>query len=90
MSKLCAASECCPYHKEQTTAGCPCADLCAGYTEPKDFRYGTTTAVPYLATDINVSHKQCSSSGFLERGIESPQKQFTTASYWVAMGIFRD
>ena len=57
MSKICASSECCPYHKQQTSAGCPCADLCAGYTEPKDFRYRTTTAITYSDKDIKVLTK---------------------------------
>ena len=57
MTKICASSECCPYHKEQTTAGCPCADSCVGYTEPKDFRYRTTSTVSYIYNETKVPTK---------------------------------
>lgn len=31
MSKVCGSANVCPYAPEQTTAGCPCADLCPRY-----------------------------------------------------------
>lgn len=34
MSKVCGSAKDCPFAPEQTTGGCPCADLCPGYCEP--------------------------------------------------------
>ena len=33
MSKICGAASGCPFAPEQTTGGCPCAELCPGYYE---------------------------------------------------------
>lgn len=43
MSKICAMANACPYAPEQTTGGCPCAELCPGYCEGVGLTYSITT-----------------------------------------------
>lgn len=43
MSKICGHASGCPYAPEQTTAGCPCAELCPGYCENTRLTYSTST-----------------------------------------------
>lgn len=43
MSKVCAASQTCPFAPEQTTGGCPCAELCPGFKENTDIWYSSNT-----------------------------------------------
>ena len=44
MSLVCRASQTCPFAPEQTTGGCPCAELCPGFTDSTGFTadYKTT------------------------------------------------
>lgn len=44
MSKICASAGACPFSPEQTSAGCPAAELCPGYCEPNSYEYSTTTS----------------------------------------------
>lgn len=43
MSKICGAASYCPYKPEQTTGGCPCAELCPGYCVGTASEYSTST-----------------------------------------------
>lgn len=53
MSKVCKCSNGCPYAPQQTTAGCPAAELCPGYTDLTELEYGTGTTLtsPLSATN---------------------------------------
>lgn len=42
MAKICGAASNCPFSQQQTTVGCPCAELCPGYCE--DITTYTTTS----------------------------------------------
>ena len=44
MSKICAAANSCPFSQQQTTAGCPCAELCPGFCESTE-TISSTSAV---------------------------------------------
>lgn len=44
MSKICAAASNCPFSQQQTTAGCPCAELCPGFCEETETYSSTSTA----------------------------------------------
>lgn len=45
MSKVCGSANCCPYAPEQTTSGCPCADLCPGYCKDA-YTFTSTATIP--------------------------------------------
>ena len=49
MSKICKASYNCPFAPEQTTVGCPCADLCPGYVDTNETKCWTET-IPGVKT----------------------------------------
>ena len=58
MSRVCKCASICPYAPEQTTAGCPAADLCPGYTEPGRLEYttGTPPAPVFEINGVDYSH----------------------------------
>lgn len=59
MSKVCESLGACPYAPQQTTAGCPAAELCPGYTEMSDIEYRTGTSFdqPLTATSSSVKNE---------------------------------
>ena len=44
MSKMCGAANACPFSQQQTTGGCPCAELCPGFCEKADVAYSSASA----------------------------------------------
>ena len=45
MSKVCGAASICPFGQQQTTSGCPCAELCPGYCEKIETTTSTSTTI---------------------------------------------
>lgn len=43
MSRICGMANECPWEIEQTTAGCPCAELCPIFTLDTTYESTTTT-----------------------------------------------
>lgn len=55
MSKICGSNNACPFAPEQTTEGCPCADLCPGYVDTNETKCLTET-IPGAVTASSDTH----------------------------------
>lgn len=59
MAKVCTAGNTCPYSQQQTTGGCPAAEVCPGYTAPDYIEYaiGTPPAPVFEINGIDYSNR---------------------------------